>query len=130
MDFNRWQARFHATDFSHAVIKKGPFSYDDVSKRIWHSGQEEFVNVEQQDSDNWALGFCLETSTSALAGAFRNFAESHGEQGDSFRKYALKRLSKIPSDFPNRWRGWLNLNRHLHALGALSGDKGEQNPAK
>ena len=125
VDFERWQARFHATDFSHAVIKKGPFSYDDVCGKIWHSEQEEFANIRQQDSDNWTLGFCLETSTSALVGAFRNFSQRNDAPGQSFREYGLKRLSRIPSDFPSRWRGWLFLNSHLHALRVLSDNESE-----
>ena len=126
VDFKHWNAEFRATDFSNAIVKKGPSSPYGVNGKIWHSEQEEFANIKQQDSDNWSLGLCMVTSTSALVGAFRNFSQRNDAPGQSFRKDGLKRLPRIPSDFPKRWREWLFWNSHSLALREHFGGRGEK----
>ena len=110
VEFKLWEAKFFATDFSGAVIKKGPAPFDDMDKKIWFCAeQKEFAQFTEQSKEEWDLESC--PSTSVLVGAFRNYAEKGGvdyskKLSPYFIEAALK-LPELPADFPDEWREWL-----------------------
>ena len=111
MEVRDWTAViFYATDLSHTSIKKlTEYACNRLEGNIWHSGAEELAHIEEQSENDWNLDAC--GSTSALVGAFWNFAEWHrhphlSNRAMGFIAAAIK--SGLPQDFPHKWRKWLD----------------------
>ena len=112
-----WLVNCFATDFSDAVIENSPSEEEKESmdSQIWHNMTPGLEDIREQDEGHWDLASC--PTTSALVGAFRNFAEkpkdkyqdNPTERAKSFRTAAVKLLvdGKLPSDFPHDLRQWV-----------------------
>ena len=112
-----WGVDCFATDFTDARIKKKPSEEEAkmMAYHVWHSHTRGLEDVKEQSKDHWCLDLC--PSTSALVGAFRNFAErpkdkyqdNPSERAKGFRTAAVKLLvdGKLPPDFPRDLRKWI-----------------------
>ena len=111
--FKNWDIRCFATDFSGAVIEKPPSREEKerMASQIWHNKAPGLEDIREQDKDHWLLESC---STSALVGAFRNFAERKdkyqddpSERAKSFRAAVVKLGDKLPRDLSRDLREWV-----------------------
>ena len=123
-----WSVYCLSTNFSDAIVNSHLTERDTdlLMSKIWHSQTPAFANIPEQDKDTWHLEECCRTSTSALFGAFKNFANMGNDlfvvpQAISFRKAAVKLLSdnKLPPDFPQSARQWLEEIRDEPNYGAV-----------
>ena len=115
--FKNWDIKCFATDFSGAGIEVPPSTKEKerMASQIWHNMTPGLEDIREQDEGHWDLASC--PTTSALVGAFRNFAEkpkdkyqdNPTERAKSFRTAAVKLLvdGKLPSDFPHDLRQWV-----------------------
>ena len=92
-----------------------------LSGKFWHSGQPELLGIVSPSlDDEWNLTSFL-CSSYALVGVLRNFSVQHNGEffiegseqvtyAKNLRVAARKLLDekKLPKDFPQDWRDWLN----------------------